>query len=114
MQTVPRNNYVYECFPVRVKDGDTFVGRIDLGFGCSFTTDVRLNGIDTPEKNTPEGLAAMAFIMDAFGLGAMHPNIKVTIRSYKDVRSFERWICDVWVNDELLADKLRAAGFVKK
>jgi hypothetical protein len=35
------------------------------------------------------------------------------VRSYKDARSFARWVCDVWVDDEPLADLLRAAGHEK-
>jgi endonuclease YncB( thermonuclease family) len=39
----------------KVIDGDTFILTIDLGFNIKYTVDVRLEGLDTPEKNTPEG-----------------------------------------------------------
>jgi micrococcal nuclease len=35
-----------------VVDGDTIDVQIDLGFDVSFTSRVRLNGIDTPESRT--------------------------------------------------------------
>jgi len=35
-------------------DGDTIDVQIDLGFDVSFTSRVRLNGIDTPESRTAD------------------------------------------------------------
>lgn len=40
---------------VSITDGDTCVVSIDLGFCVFYKATVRINGIDTPEKNTPEG-----------------------------------------------------------
>ena len=37
-----------------VVDGDTIDVQIDLGFDVSFTSRVRLNGIDTPESRTTD------------------------------------------------------------
>lgn len=37
-----------------VIDGDTIDVQIDLGFDVSFTSRVRLNGIDTPESRTTD------------------------------------------------------------
>ena len=37
-----------------VVDGDTIDVQIDLGFDVSFTSRVRLNGIDTPESRTAD------------------------------------------------------------
>ena len=37
-----------------VIDGDTIDVQIDLGFDVSFTSRVRLNGIDTPESRTSD------------------------------------------------------------
>jgi len=39
---------------VDVIDGDTIDVQIDLGFDVSFTSRVRLNGIDTPESRTTD------------------------------------------------------------
>jgi micrococcal nuclease len=39
---------------LRVVDGDTIDVDIDLGFDISFTSRVRLAGIDTPESRTTD------------------------------------------------------------
>ncbi len=52
----------------KVVDGDTIDVDIDLGFDISFTSRVRLAGIDTPESRTSDkiekalGLEAKAFL----------------------------------------------------
>jgi endonuclease YncB( thermonuclease family) len=40
---------------VSVTDGDTCVVNVDLGFSVYYKANVRINGVDTPEKNTKEG-----------------------------------------------------------
>jgi micrococcal nuclease len=55
----------------KVVDGDTIDVDIDLGFDISFTSRVRLAGIDTPESRTKDkiekalGLEAKAFLKNA-------------------------------------------------
>lgn len=55
----------------KVVDGDTIDVDIDLGFDISFTSRVRLAGIDTPESRTTDkiekglGLEAKAFLKSA-------------------------------------------------
>jgi hypothetical protein len=42
---------------------------------------------------------------------------QVVIRSYKDQRSFERWVCDVWLDEHdgrNLGDVIVAAGHGKR
>jgi endonuclease YncB( thermonuclease family) len=47
---------------VRVIDGDTFVADLDLGWGLwRIGARVRLAGVDCPEMNTAEGVAARDF-----------------------------------------------------
>jgi micrococcal nuclease len=58
--------YVKEI--IKVVDGDTIDVDIDLGFDISFTSRVRLSGIDTPESRTLNkmekalGLEAKAYL----------------------------------------------------
>jgi micrococcal nuclease len=53
---------------IKVVDGDTIDVDIDLGFDISFTSRVRLAGIDTPESRTKDlaekalGLEAKAYL----------------------------------------------------
>lgn len=42
----------------RVKDGDTVVLHLDLGFDITYRATVRLNGIDTPEMHSYTATAA--------------------------------------------------------
>ena len=55
----------------KVVDGDTIDVDIDLGFDISFTSRVRLAGIDTPESRTADkmekalGLEAKAYLKNA-------------------------------------------------
>lgn len=44
--------YTYKAKVLRVVDGDTIECDIDLGFHVTITKSVRLDGIDTPEKNS--------------------------------------------------------------
>mgnify|MGYP000860796196 CR=1 FL=1 len=57
--------YTYSARFVKVIDGDTIDVDIDLGFGIWLhSRRLRLYGLDTPEKNTPEGVKAKQFTVD--------------------------------------------------
>lgn len=90
--------YIYRADVLDVHDGDTYRLRVDLGFRCAVTIQCRLHGVDSPELSTPEGKAAQAFVADLL-LPPGDPAQPVVIESYKDQRSFERWVCDVWLPD---------------
>lgn len=49
--------YTYNIEIVRVKDGDTFDARIDLGLGITIERTVRVEGLDTPETWRPRNAA---------------------------------------------------------
>lgn len=98
-------NYVYPAVCVRVLDGDSMHMRADLGFRAALTIPVRVRGIDCPEKDTEAGVLAKEFASTVLtGPGP------VTLQSFKDRRSFERWVCDVWVGDRLFADIMVSEG----
>jgi micrococcal nuclease len=77
--------YEYSCRINRVIDGDSVDVCIDLGFDISFTSSVRLYGVDTPESRTrdPEekkcGLLAKKFLEEAVKNGK-----NIIIRTQKD------------------------------
>ncbi|OGX11928.1 MAG: hypothetical protein A2351_02565 [Omnitrophica bacterium RIFOXYB12_FULL_50_7] len=54
--------YTYQAFVKRVIDGDTLKLEIDTGFDDQKHETIRLRGIDCPEINTPEGIAAKKFV----------------------------------------------------
>lgn len=108
--------YRYRAYCERVVDGDTLQLRIDLGFHIATTVPVRLYGVNAPELRTPAGQAAKEFL-DAL----LHPAIlfwenggpePLVVRSYRDRRSFARWVCEVWILEtgQSLAEALIAAG----
>jgi micrococcal nuclease len=105
-------SYVYRADVLDVHDGDTYKLRVDLGFRCAVTIQCRLHGVDSPELNTPEGKIARDFVLTLINGYSQTP---VVVQSYKDQRSFERWVCDVWLDDHgldgrSLADVLVQAG----
>ena len=77
--------YEYSCRINRVIDGDSVDVCIDLGFDISFTSSVRLYGIDTPESRTRDldekkcGLLAKKFLEEAVKNGK-----DIIIRTQKD------------------------------
>lgn len=97
--------YVYRASCVRVIDGDTYVLSIDYGFHQSGEWHVRLHGVNAPELSTAEGKAARDYVQSL-----LTPSRPLVVQTFKDQRSFERWVCDVWIEDESLADLLVAAG----
>lgn len=103
--------YIYRATCERVIDGDTYVLRIDLGFRCAVSLEARLHGIDTPERNQAGGKEATLYarnLLLPYGGPA-----ELVVQSYRDERSFARWVCDVWVDGKSVADLLREAGHVK-
>lgn len=102
-------NYIYDVIEVReIHDGDTFKLLVDLGFYCSVTVITRLHKWNAPELISPDGIKARMFVQNEFRQAK-----KITIQSYKDARSFERWVCDVWLDGVLLGEKLEKAGLAK-
>lgn len=83
--------YTYRARCHRIKDGDTFILDVDLGFNVRSHVTVRLRGVNAPELRTPEGVQAKEWVHDFIG------SADLLVTSYKDKMSFERWVCDVRV-----------------
>lgn len=105
--TTPRRGYV-----TRVVDGDTYFVKIDKGEHDTSTVEIRLRGVNSPELATPEGVQA-AKAVATFCLGR-----PVLVTTYKDRRSFVRYIADLevwdgtgWVN---LAGWMLEQGWAEK
>jgi micrococcal nuclease len=90
--------YVYAATCVKVIDGDTLDLLVDLGFRAFEKVRVRLRGYNAPELSTPEGRAKQTYARDVLMPPIGEPP-QLTMQSYKDQHSFERWICDVWMPD---------------
>lgn len=107
-QPVAIPNFVYKALVVDVIDADTLRLNVDLGFRVSTIIEGRLNGVDAPELSTPEGKAARQAVVDL-----THIMKQATVASFRNQRSFARWVVDVWLDDLSLADYLRTHNLIK-
>lgn len=106
--------YQYALKRVRVVDGDTLEGDIDLGFGVMLSaTKVRLSGINCPEKDTEVGKLAKTFteqwiskILDS------KVDIIVLVKNHKKDK-YGRVLGVVSGNGEDLAQHLQMNGHAK-
>lgn len=106
--------YQYALKRVRVVDGDTLEGDIDLGFGVMLSaTKVRLSGINCPEKDTEAGKLAKVFteqwidrILDS------KVDVIVLVKNHKKDK-YGRVLGVVSGNGEDLAQQLQMNGHAK-
>jgi endonuclease YncB( thermonuclease family) len=91
----PDGAWQFDATHVEVIDGDTLrVLDADVGFGIRFAFDLRLRGVDAPERSTPQGQAAANALAR---LIAGRPLVVTTYRrvaSGREVRSITRWVGD--------------------
>ena len=95
--SVPRTPYealyTYKAFVERVIDGDTLKLDVRQGFGERFSDTFRLKGIDCPEMDTPEGVAAKRFVQSELAK-AEYVTIKSTPSGNKE--KYGRYLVDVF------------------
>lgn len=98
-------SYTYLYKPVRVIDGDTVEGVIDLGFSVRIKQRFRLAGIDTPElrpryadfeteelrdEHIKQAYAALCFVQDR----SQGMQVIQTVRD--TTGKFGRYLCWIW------------------
>jgi len=88
MQSSKKQQYDYEVSLVRVVDGDTIVVSIDLGFGISWQTSLRLFGFDTPERGEAGHDEAIV------ALKALLPP-KFLVTTVKDADKYGRYLASI-------------------
>lgn len=106
--------YQYALKRIRVIDGDTLEGDIDLGFGIMLSAaKVRLSGINCPEKDTEVGKLAKLFteqwvktILDS------KVDIVVLVKNHKKDK-YGRVLGVVSGNGQDLAQQLEMNGYAK-
>jgi len=91
----------------RVIDSDTYELRVELAFDHIAKVRIRLEGIDTPERHTPEGKRASKAVETLLQSGAI-----TVVPSGK--RTLERWVGAVYVDGQSVAEWLRAQGHEKR
>jgi endonuclease YncB( thermonuclease family) len=116
--SVAMRNGIYRAVGQEIKDGDTFVAMVDVGFQVYPFIEIRVKDIDTPEivgASRAEGLTAAAFT--AGHVVGRHLLLRSQLsRTGTEIRTFERYVADVWFQPdafgygESLADALVDAG----
>lgn len=112
--TMITDAYIRRAIFVDIIDGDTARLDVDCGFETFRRIRARVNGIDTAElkhDTTGRGQHARAvcaqFLTDAKQI-VVQTHRKEAYRD-EEQRTFERYVCDIWVDGALLADRLKAA-----
>jgi len=101
---------------IDVVDGDTIDVQIDLGFDVSFSSRVRLNGIDTPESRTLDlrekkmGLAAKEWLKHRLQSAK---NIVIKTEKPDSSEKYGRILGTVFIDGEPLSlnDQLVKGGY---
>lgn len=101
--------YSYSAVITQVVDGDTLEALVDLGFGLTTRQKFRLNGIDAPEMNTPEGVAAKQFVYDKITKHGPQVIIRVA-----GLDKYNRYLADVWVGEAYLNKEILDSGMALK
>jgi micrococcal nuclease len=102
-----------------VVDGDTLDVTIDLGFDISFSSRVRLNGIDTPESRTTDleekkmGLYAKTWLKHTL-ISAR--NIIIETEKPDSTEKYGRILATLYINDDKTSvnDKMIELGIAWK
>jgi micrococcal nuclease len=72
-----KKTFIYNVSTIeRVIDGDSVEVVLDLGFNIFYKVSIRIEGIDTPEKNTPEGKLVKTYAENWFKTGSFVVNSK--------------------------------------
>ncbi len=99
--------YEYRGSLREVVDGDTIDVLMDLGFRIYHLVPLRLNGLNTPEKNTPAGQHAKKFVEDWFSTNGSN----FTVYTNKDrTEKYGRYLATVVADNgkSLVADIINA------
>lgn len=104
--------YIYRATVVRVTDGDTYRLSVDLGFKVSIVIDLRVLGLFCPEVKGPSreaGERARVFAENLLPVGAP-VLVQTTQLAGRDVKTFDRYVGDVFIGGCSMAGLMVAAG----
>lgn len=108
--------HVYRCEILRVLDGDTIDVHVDLGFGVFIRERLRIYGVNSPEKDTEAGKAALQFVSELLygATEVLIRTMKQSSRSNAEKREkFGRYLVHLVVDGYPLTDLIIAAGHGK-
>ena len=88
----PYEDNYYRARVITLVDADTARFTVDMGFDVSVKLTIRWQGIDAPEKWTPEGQAAIAWLTERIAPGDL-----CILRTIRDKREkFGRYLGTVY------------------
>ena len=91
-----KTRYTYKAEILKVVDGDTVDVKIDLGFSVYVIHRIRLNGIDTPEKNDKDAeVRALADVAHKRLLELCPVGSTVTLETFK-ADKYGRYLADIY------------------
>lgn len=106
--------YEYRAEVIRVVDGDTLALMVDLGCDVRVALTVRLNGINCPERGTPQGNDATDYVRawrDAYAYETLEGSYWVDLHTIKDKREkFGRYLGNIYAGGRHLNEDLVVAG----
>lgn len=108
--------HVYRCQILRVLDGDTVDAEVDLGFSTTTQQRFRIFGVNSPEKDTAEGVAAREFVAGLL-YAAKEVHIQTmkasSLRSDEKKEKFGRYLVNLVVDGRPLSEIIIEAGHGK-
>lgn len=99
--------YTYSATIDRIVDGDTFDAIVDLGFRVYVKMRFRLLGIDVPERFTPDGQIASAYVRDLLPVGT---SVLLTSHLNKQDK-YGRYLATIDLGGLDLTQELLAKGY---
>lgn len=99
---------------VRVKDGDTIVAMVDLGFSVWTKQTFRYYGINAPEKNTAAGRVAQIYMREYLPPGTKLVLEVIRSPSGKLSRTFDRYVCVPHKNNVNVCELMVRKGYAKR
>lgn len=90
-----KETYVRNAVIKSVTDGDTVVLAVDLGCDIKIVMKCRLDGINAPEKNTPEGKISKAWLEQTLPI-----NQAVIVQTVQDKKEkFGRYLAVIYTEE---------------
>ena len=96
--------YVYKAKLERIKDGDTIVIVVDLGFDISYRITVRMNDYDAPETYKPKNdlERTAGYRCKEYLTKLLTDNLdRLYVKSYK-LDIYGRYGCDMYYKDLIM------------